>query len=473
MDSSYTIQNHVKTGGRLSADSHEFRIIDNGRAALISIYEPKQTDLTPLGVHLGLGWVYDSIFQEIDIETGAVLFEWRSHDHIPIDYSELPPQIEKGFGRSYAGSFDYFHINSVDKNSDGDYLISSRYMSCIYKISGKNGDILWRLGGVQSSFKLYGFDFSAQHHARFQSASKDGKEVITFFNNAHNGWNSTRNYSSGMMVSLDTTSSPKAATLLSEWVLPEPDPQSVSQGNMQMLPNGNVFIGRGSSSHLSEFTSDGTCVLNARFAGEGVHSYRAYKFPWVASPKSVPDIYGYSKTKARPTSFYVSWNGATEVTYWDFYGGHSEGGEFLFLGRVPRSDFETSFKADTYYTFGYAEAMSRDGTFLSRSAVQKTTIPPSTLTETCGEEHCLIGQEDWYPDYKSQMDLPIFFQRAVIFTRLKASLYLLLSFCIGIFFAQFGCLLRRIILRQARKNSFALKNFGIVSEDMEALLHNV
>ena len=56
------------------------------------------------------------------------------------------------------------HMNSVDKNDDGDYMISARYTNAIYKISEKDGSLLWTLGGLNSDFELEkGFNFSRQH----------------------------------------------------------------------------------------------------------------------------------------------------------------------------------------------------------------------------------------------------------------------------------------------------------------------
>lgn len=56
------------------------------------------------------------------------------------------------------------HINSVDKSPEGDYMISARYTNAIYKISGKDGRLIWTLGGPNSSFTLEeNFNFSRQH----------------------------------------------------------------------------------------------------------------------------------------------------------------------------------------------------------------------------------------------------------------------------------------------------------------------
>ena len=45
-------------------------------------------------------------------------------------------------------------VNSVDKDDDGNYLVSSRHYHQVYKIDGSSGDILWRLGGKDNDFTM-------------------------------------------------------------------------------------------------------------------------------------------------------------------------------------------------------------------------------------------------------------------------------------------------------------------------------
>lgn len=58
---------------------HEFRIVDD-KTALVEIYDPVPYDLTPYGGNRKQKWIIDSILQEIDIETGELLFEVHSLD---------------------------------------------------------------------------------------------------------------------------------------------------------------------------------------------------------------------------------------------------------------------------------------------------------------------------------------------------------------------------------------------------------
>lgn len=83
---------------RVKADIHEFEMTDQG-TALVTAYELVSWDLTPyIGTSLtpGATFIKDSIFQEIDLDTNEVLFQWRASDHINMEDSFQPP----GDGRS-------------------------------------------------------------------------------------------------------------------------------------------------------------------------------------------------------------------------------------------------------------------------------------------------------------------------------------------------------------------------------------
>ena len=63
---------------------------------------------------------------------------------------------------------------------------------------------------------------------------------------------------------------------------------------MQVLPNGNVFIGWGSSPVISEFSHDGDLLFDAEFPTQG-ETYRAFRFPWKGYPKYAPAIVAESR----------------------------------------------------------------------------------------------------------------------------------------------------------------------------------
>ena len=66
------------------------------------------------------------------------------------------------------------------------------------------------------------------------------------------------------------------------------------QANMQVLPNGNVFIGWGSARYSAKFTEDGELIFNGRFPAAGV--YRATGMNGSDNPPSHPLLLGAERT---------------------------------------------------------------------------------------------------------------------------------------------------------------------------------
>jgi hypothetical protein len=54
---------------------------------------------------------------------------------------------------------------------------------------------------------------------------------------------------------------------------------ATSQGNAQLLGDGDMFVGWGALPYISEFSPKGQLVFNAEFP-TGVNTYRAYRLPW-------------------------------------------------------------------------------------------------------------------------------------------------------------------------------------------------
>ena len=80
--------------------------------------------------------------------TGLVLFEWHSLDHIRLSESYK-------HGPGVPGHVvDPYHMNSISIAPDGNLIVSMRNTSATYKIDRRSGQIIWRLGGKDSSFAL-------------------------------------------------------------------------------------------------------------------------------------------------------------------------------------------------------------------------------------------------------------------------------------------------------------------------------
>jgi hypothetical protein len=147
-----------------------------------------------------------------------------------------------------------------------------------------------------------------------------------------------------------------------------------------MLPNGGVFAGWSERGYSSEFSPDGRCVQEAIFVSDRFNSYRAYKFDFVGAPAEPPALtthaYGSGASLASMSSaFSVSWNGATEVSSWTFYGSNDLSKSFQELGSISRSGFETTYISPRFWAFSYALANAANGTSLGQSAVKEIILP--------------------------------------------------------------------------------------------------
>ncbi|KAJ5834139.1 hypothetical protein N7447_000165 [Penicillium robsamsonii] len=399
MDKNYRVVRSVQPGGGMaSSDMHEFRPINDGRTALMTIYQQRQFDMTPWNIKTGVGWLMESVFQEVDVETNKVLFEWRSLDHVDPSLSYTWPSHTdtSGTGLNVHEPWDYFHINSVDKNGAGDYLISSRHTSAIYKISGKDGSVMWRLHGAQSSFRNINFIFSQQHDARWLHENTT-HTILSLYNNGYNGFNKTHTYSAGMIILIDHVE--KTATQIRDYAPILNDIVSSSQGNLQVLPNQNAFIGWGNNPFVSEHDEAGNLLFWGSFAKDTVMNYRAMKFEWDGIPTDSPALWTYART-AEPissTSFYVSWNGATHVNTWRFWGAMNITGPWILLDEVSKTGFETEYTNARFFLWSKVEAVDSEGIVLGKSETKYTFVPSSELREFCATSTCSDAQGYGFP----------------------------------------------------------------------------
>ena len=157
----------VHAGNGLDADLHEFLVTNSGDAYLIAA--------SPVAVPGSSRPLIDSVIQEIDIKTGLVLFEWHSLDHIRLSESYK-------YGPGVPGHVvDPYHANSISIAPDGNLIVSMRNTSATYKIDRRSGQVIWRLGGKDSSFGLPAGTSTAFQHDVIVHA---GRRLTVFDNGA-------------------------------------------------------------------------------------------------------------------------------------------------------------------------------------------------------------------------------------------------------------------------------------------------
>jgi hypothetical protein len=352
-DASYREMARLRAGNGYSGDHHEF-LISPQDTALITIYNSVPQDLTAVGGFKN-GRAWQGIVQELDIETGEVLFEWHSIDHVGLEETYVKPWEDH-----YPG-IDYFHINSIDVDHDDNLLISARETSAVYKIDRNTGEVIWRLGGKKSDFEMGpGTRFAFQHDAR---RLPDG--TISIFDNGslvfENGIPKAVEESRGIVLWLDEEK--MSASLVREFTHPE-EQHADAAGNLQMLPNGNAFVGWGRALAISEFSHNGDLIFDATLPPRN-RSYRAFRFPWSANGSDRPAVVA-ERAFEKEVRIYASWNGATEVESWEVLAGSSPG-QLESVGSVPWDGFETAMLARTAEPYVAVRAKHSSGRILGTS----------------------------------------------------------------------------------------------------------
>lgn len=375
MDQHYKLWRTVNAANGLGADLHSFTITPSG-SAILTAYDVNEAELPsarsgstrvrppPLGRSVSVrsppprarhGYIWDCLFQEIDLETGELLFEWRASEHFDVNQSY---DLTKTASRK--DPWDWFHINSVEKDAAGNYLVSSRHLRTIAYISGESGSVLWQLGGRSNSFQ----DLSGGHATNFigqHDAHWAGSNAITLFDNRAD-WNvHTERRSVGTRVELDLGA--MTATLAVQFIHPE-EVYSVSQGSYQTLPNGHVLLGYGNNGVVTEYAADGTMLCNVYFepthdwTSGNVQSYRNLKFNWTGLPTTKPNLV------FKDDMLYMSWLGSTEVRQWLLQHSSTTDGGYRELLIRAKTGFETEIDlaADIQVRrYIQATALDKDG----------------------------------------------------------------------------------------------------------------
>jgi hypothetical protein len=359
LDASYKHVATVKGGNGLKADLHEFQI-ESGDIAYITAYNPIHCNLST-AEGSAKGALVDTAMQEVDIKTGLVRWEWHSLDHVAVSESETSPP--KGV------PWDWFHLNSIDLEPDGKILISARSTWAAYQLEGGSGKILWRLGGLKSSYTMGpGTKTAWQHDGR---VLPDGE--ITLFDDGSNP--PVHAQSRALRIRLD--SKRRTATLTKAYIHPSPQLLSASQGNMQTLPDGNVVVGYGGVPQISEYSARGALLFDAYLPYTEAF-YRGFRFPWSGRPSSPPAVAANLNNTGEQTIVHMSWNGATEVASWHVLAG-KDPKSLALQTTIAAGGFESSTILTKQYAYAAVQALDSAGRVLGTSPAARVGSYDSAL----------------------------------------------------------------------------------------------
>lgn len=362
INQNYQVIKTVTAKKGYTSDDHEFIITERNTALFITI-KLVAADLSPYGGPKE-GYFDNYAIQEVDLDTGQLLFFWDALSHVDPADSMVPASS----ATSSNNIWDCFHINSIEEGPDDTLLISMRDMWAIYNIDKKTGNIIWQLGGKQSDFNFGpNATFSWQHDARYRSGNR-----ISLFNNACCASSSSppRGPSHGLILQLDYQ---YMTAKVDRTYFHDPALSVSHQGDMQKLPNGNQLIGWGMQPFLSEFKNAGNTkenpslnlIYDMQYSG-GNFSYRAFKNEWVGLPLYPPDIAVYPLCKDTAI-VYASWNGSTETVSWQVLAGPTPYTLSVVVFSAPRTGFETDINVHSTGPYFQVNALDSEGKVIGRS----------------------------------------------------------------------------------------------------------
>ncbi len=273
IDSTFFVKDSVNCPGGILTDGHDLILLPNGGYLLMG-YETRVMNLSSYNWFNGNGSpgsstanVKCNIIQELDANKNPV-FTWKAADHY------LFSDVQEAWLFSPT-NVDWTHFNSIEKDSDGNYLVSVRHFSEVTKINRQTGAIMWRFGGKRNQFTFINdpySGFNGQHDARRISNGN-----ITLFDNGKTG--APQHPARGVEYNINEQN--LTATLVWSRIYSN---NSTSQflGNTQRLANGNTIIGwgglRNANVTFSAFKPDGNLVMEINFP-DTLFTYRAFNYP--------------------------------------------------------------------------------------------------------------------------------------------------------------------------------------------------
>lgn len=236
---------------------HEIRVLSDGRA-LVMCDDFRQEDLSEYGGSATADVIW-TVIQLLDAD-GSLLWEWHTADHFDVTDTAL-------LSLEGVDVLNLTHGNSIDIDTDGNYLFSFRNLNEVTKVDAITGQVLWRWGGRRNEFTLLGDpkgSFEQQHGVR-----RVGPGEIQFLDNSYQAPSRFLRYS------VDESS--RTATLEWEYV-DGPEVHTQVGGNTQVYPDGGGLVSIGRAGRVVEVDPAG----NRRWELTGIddlYVFRAQRIP--------------------------------------------------------------------------------------------------------------------------------------------------------------------------------------------------
>jgi hypothetical protein len=356
VDENYRTVAQVNAPPGFELDFHDIALTSRGTAYIIA-NKTMSLSLTCCGGPAS-GELYDQLIFEINVKTGRVVWRWDPLQHVPLreSYTGMPLNH---------GPWDPYHFNSISFGPAGAPIVSARNTWAAYWIDRRTGGVFATLGGKRSTFSfLPGARFAWQHDVLQQPSG----QVSMFDDEAVPA---VGKQSRGLVLSLNWTH--HTASVAHEYLLPKAA-LAGSQGDLEPLPNGNVFIGWGQLPFFSEYSATGNLLYMGNLPGPD-ESYRDFRVQWTGVPSEPPAL-ALAQTSGG-TDVYASWNGATSVATWQLLAGPSTSALAAVGGPVARNGFETLLSTTNVGPYYAVQPLDGAGHVLATSAATRLPPPPA------------------------------------------------------------------------------------------------
>ena len=264
LDSSFNLARTFKTANGYSVDVHDLRVFPNGHYFILGkkLVSVDMSQIVPGGD--STAQIIDMAVQEFD-DSDNVVFQWSALDHYKITDADEYVVLTQH-------TIDFVHMNSIEIDTGGNIMVSSRNLDEITKIDHNTGNIIWRLGGKNNQFSFINDNrgFSRQHDIRRLSNGD-----ITIFDN---GVYHSPAYSSMVEYSIDEQN--KTAFLVNRYSH-DNNILSRTRGDIEELPGGNKLISWGEVIHpaVTEIKPDNSIAYEMTFESYFMR-FHTYKFSW-------------------------------------------------------------------------------------------------------------------------------------------------------------------------------------------------
>jgi hypothetical protein len=252
---------------KLPTDHHEYLEFDGARMML----SYPLVD-APAPLFGGTNQFADGVIEEVSNQ----IWRWDMSDYFDPALAPFPINFGPGFPAAIPGfpdAWDVFHINSVDRQPDGDYVVSARHFESIFRVDHPSGDVLWTLGGPkprdgQNPLEIVGDQLGGPK--RTHDARLVGNVLTMFDNRAGTGQPSRA-------VAYEIDEVKREARFLWEIRNTRTAP---TLGSVRQAADGSVLVcwGDGIQPLIEEFAADRVTRLMSITQVGGGASYRAVKY---------------------------------------------------------------------------------------------------------------------------------------------------------------------------------------------------